>query len=623
MKYPRSACIITVSVLFLAAGFAGSSDDANFSTVKRHSNNVYASGVDAQSELSSVLVGSGIEGAFSPSPALTRSGGTIHWVKIRDRIDDRGMRHVFYRQRYLPPASLVDAESSAAEGVWMVGAELGLHYDAQGELRFVFGTQFEDVEVTNSPVIGSAAEARAAALDSPSFTPRNPENITLEAIDSQLSRSELFLHSTGNGNSFDYVWETPVSDTSGTEWIATVDAESGELTKLEDRTPWSVCSPNSNDQDSAVGVAQNSSISNRSVWATETDDRGVTYTHEAHKVSSGTNPDIQVFYGVENDPCGDSDTQDYSLMPIKTIGGNPKYDDYTSPDNVPGQAGSDAIFFTYKTMATFDAYGWDSWDDSGGDAKIVVNAICPLYKEDNAMFAYSQAYDYVPRYGVAVCEKLHRDFSPAAAIDVVAHEWGHGVVFSSAGYAYSGDGMTYHEGFADIIGHAVEWYNQASGSAAERAEWKFAEDRDDDQGTWRRRPDVDDGSGGHSYHADDPPGVSSDPYQKGLRLSVAQYLMSEGGYNPVCDRLDELDGCDVNVNSIGTTMANRILFKMLTDYATSSSDWDDFGELGKEAAFALYNGCPLKNAPSQQGSVAKAFEAIGYPPTYPFLVPCP
>jgi len=91
----------------------------------------------------------------------------------------------------------------------------------------------------------------------------------------------------------------------------------------------------------------------------------------------------------------------------------------------------------------------------------------------------------------------------------------------------------------------------------------------------------------------------------------------------VCGRLDELDGCDVNVNSIGTTMASRILFKMLTDYATSSSDWDDFGELAKEAAFALYNGCPLKNAPSQQGSVAKAFEAIGYPPTYPFLVPCP
>lgn len=238
------------------------------------------------------------------------------------------------------------------------------------------------------------------------------------------------------------------------------------------------------------------------------------------------------------------------------------------------------------------------------------------------MFAYPGTYDYVPTNGVATCDEDDEDFSPAAAIDIVAHEWGHGVVFSSAGWTYSGDGATYHEAFADVIGHAVEWHNQGSGSGDEKAEWKFGEDRDDSQATWWRRPDDDDGSGGHSYHADDPPGSSTNQYQKSLRLSVAQYLMSEGGYNPVCDRLDELDGCDVNVDDIGANMASRILFKMLTDYATSSSDWDDFGELAKEAAFALYADCPTKNAQSQQESASEAFEAIGYPPTYPWLVPC-
>ena len=412
--------------------------------------------------------------------------------------------------------------------------------------------------------------------------------------------------------------------------IATVDAESGMLIALEDRTVWSGCSPNSNDQDSAVGIPQNENdINPRSIWATETDDRGANYTHEAHKISSGTNPDIQVFFGIEDDPCTD---EDYSLMPIKTISGSPKYEDYDTPDSIPGSAGADAMYFTYKTMATFDAYGRDGWDDDGTVARVVVDAFCPSGREDNATFAYPGGADFVPAEAVATCTAEDEDFSPAAAIDVVAHEWGHGVVFTSAGWSYSGDGEIYHEAFADVIGHAVEWQNQTSGAGAERAEWKFGEDRDDSQETWWRRPDVDDGALGFKYHESDTAGTGPDEaYYEALPLSVAFFLMADGHQdpdddndhkNPWCVTDPENDDCDVTVTDIGANKASRILFKMLTDYALSSSGWEDFGQLAKAAAFALYNNCPSSNAQSEQESADEAFEAIGYPATYSWLYPC-
>jgi hypothetical protein len=617
MKSQESDVVVAVSMAFLLTATAYSFDAPGFSTVKRHSTSVQVFGVDAKEQLAMVLVGSGIEGIYPATPSLTRSGGTVFWKMTRDNVDDEGMRHRFYRQYYVPPPDPANAISEeVSNGAWMVGAEVGLHYDGNGLLVFAFGTQFEDVGSTNVPSIDTAAEARIVArdavLDGTGFTPREAQDLTSATPGAQLSRTELLLHNSGERDSFDFVWEAPITDVSGVEKVATINAQSGTLIALEDRTVWSVCAPNSNDQDSAVGVPQNPSISDRSVWATETDDRGATFSHEAHKISSGSNPDIQVFYGLDDDPCSDSGVQDYSLMPVKTISGSPMYDDYTSPDSVPGTIGADAIYFTYKTMATFNAFGRDGWDDDGSVAKVVVDAICPSGKEDNAMFAYSGTYDYVPTPGVAICPADAEDFSPAAAIDIVAHEWGHGVIFTSAGWSYSGDGKIYHEGFADIIGHAVEWYNQSPGSGDERAEWKFGEDRDASQATWWRRADDDDGLGGHSYHADDPPGSASDPYQNGLPLSVAQYLMSEGGYNPVCDRLDELDGCDVEVEEIGATAASRILFKALTTYATSSSDWEDFGPLAKVAAYFLYKSCPGDNAATEQQTALDAFEAIGY-----------
>jgi hypothetical protein len=196
---------------------------------------------------------------------------------------------------------------------------------------------------------------------------------------------------------------------------------------------------------------------------------------------------------------------------------------------------------------------------------------------------------------VAVCQRLNRPYSLAASLDVIAHEWGHGVVFSSAGWPYAGYKRALHEGFADVVAYAVEWGEEPPGDNAENAEWKYNEDN----GGPDRCVDEDDGLLGYSYHAEDPPNPSY-PHYAGNRLPVALRLSSgfEGGdQNPVCPRLPSLPGVCEHVTPIGVEKATSIFFRTLTWYCGATDDWTTLSDLAKQAAFDLYfDASPCYNA---------------------------
>ncbi|MCC7298324.1 MAG: M4 family metallopeptidase, partial [Bacteroidia bacterium] len=59
---------------------------------------------------------------------------------------------------------------------------------------------------------------------------------------------------------------------------------------------------------------------------------------------------------------------------------------------------------------------------------------------------------------------------PCASIDVVGHEFGHGVADEIAGLVYSGEACALHESFADISGHNAEWQNDST-----KANWYIGE----------------------------------------------------------------------------------------------------------------------------------------------------
>ena len=542
---------------------------------------------------------------------------------------------MFYRQFYRPPIGEVASSSPAAKnGVWMVGAEVGLHYNTAGALEWAFGTQFEDVAATSTPIIGSAADAvqstDEALVDRQFFSASDLGARPQELVDRQLSKAELLLHSTGEGDSFDYVWQLPTGSRSTLSLVAMVDAETRGLLSVTDGIAWDECTPNSPDQDSALGVTQNGAVINRNIWATETDDRGESYTHEARKVGSGSFPDIQIFMPMDDDGC---DNEDYALMPVKTVSGSVRYDDYETPDEVDGRIAADALFFTYKTMSTFDDLGRDGWDDNNGEAIVVFDADCrdaydrPI--RNTAGMIYDCTVDYAPDPSLAVCllGTGAPSFTEAAAIDVIAHEWGHGVIFTENLWDRVDEGAIYHEAWADVVGHIVEWDNQVPGSTVEKADWEFGEDR----GTTWRTVNVDDNTGPFAYHDDDTQGTATSIYHSSLPLSVAFYLMADGDgpyssyydhKNPWCATNMNNDDCDVTVIDIGITKTSEMFFYALTNLAGSNTDWEDFGDIVQYAAFLLYGNCPSSSALTEQLSAYAAFTAIGYEPGGEFFMTC-
>ncbi len=64
----------------------------------------------------------------------------------------------------------------------------------------------------------------------------------------------------------------------------------------------------------------------------------------------------------------------------------------------------------------------------------------------------------------------------AGALDVVAHEWTHGVIDFSSQLIYQDEPGALNEAFADIMAASMEFYYQPVGVGPERADWQIAED---------------------------------------------------------------------------------------------------------------------------------------------------
>lgn len=64
----------------------------------------------------------------------------------------------------------------------------------------------------------------------------------------------------------------------------------------------------------------------------------------------------------------------------------------------------------------------------------------------------------------------------AAALDVVAHEWAHGVTEYGADLLYEDEPGALNESFSDIMGAAVEFMFQEAGDGSQQADWLIGED---------------------------------------------------------------------------------------------------------------------------------------------------
>ena len=187
---------------------------------------------------------------------------------------------------------------------------------------------------------------------------------------------------------------------------------------------------------------------------------------------------------------------------------------------------------------------------------------------------------------------------PLVALDVAGHEMSHGVTSRTAGLIYSGESGGLNESTSDIFGSMVEFY---ANNAAETPDYLIGERL------------LRDGSGVplRSMIQPSSDGASADCWYSGVGdLDVhyssgvgnhLYYLMAEGSQplagpaSPTCQAGDtRVATGNAVVKGVGRKKAEKIWYRALSVYMTSSTDYHAAREATLAAAADLYGGVGSK-----------------------------
>lgn len=196
--------------------------------------------------------------------------------------------------------------------------------------------------------------------------------------------------------------------------------------------------------------------------------------------------------------------------------------------------------------------------------------------------------------------------SLAGGLDVAGHEMTHGVIEHSADLIYEDESGALNESIADILGNFAEMY------ATSEVEWELGEDittpnipgdgglRSMSNPAAKKTSLTE--SGYYPDHYEDRYLGTEDNGGVHINSGInnkAAYLISEGGTNN-----------DMTIKGIGKSKTEKIYYRALTLYLTSSSGFHDMREAAIHAARDLH---PDKNgAPSPETqAVMDAYSSVG------------
>jgi Zn-dependent metalloprotease len=194
---------------------------------------------------------------------------------------------------------------------------------------------------------------------------------------------------------------------------------------------------------------------------------------------------------------------------------------------------------------------------------------------------------------------------PLTSIDVGGHEMTHGITQNEAGLVYSGESGGLNEATSDILGTAVEF---AAGNAADAGDYLIGE-----------KIDVF-GDGTPLRHMDKPSkdGVSKDCWYSGIgNVDVHYssgpanhffYLLAEGSgaktINGVAYNSPTCNGS--TITGIGRAAAEKIWYRALTEYMTSTTNYAGARTANLSAAADLFGG----TTSTQYNGVCMAWAAV-------------
>lgn len=263
-------------------------------------------------------------------------------------------------------------------------------------------------------------------------------------------------------------------------------------------------------------------------------------------------------------------------------------------DTDVAQAAHDNAKATYDYM--FEKFNRDSLDDNGFALRSTVNIRDP--QQPNK--AYNNAYwngsqmAYGDGDGVVFRELGY-------ALDVVAHEFGHGVTTNESNLIYNGESGALNEAWSDILSAGVEAWK--SGSISEKT-WLLGEDiytpgTAGDALRYLNNPTKDGSS--RDYYPERYTG-SADAGGVHINSGIANlafYLLVEGGKHP-------RNKTNIDVTEIGIEKSEQIFYRAQTTYLTPSSNFEAARAATAQAALDLYG-------EAEHDAVHEAWDAVGVP----------
>jgi len=254
-------------------------------------------------------------------------------------------------------------------------------------------------------------------------------------------------------------------------------------------------------------------------------------------------------------------------------------------DEVAGDAHFGAISFYDYLLNTFN---WKGLDNQGKDLTSIIHA----FEGETYVNAFWDGTKAT--FGDGNCG----DYSPLTTLDVVGHEFAHGLTEFSSGLVYRGESGGINEGMSDVFGKALEYYFSLPGTF----DWDLGGGFVTGQGVepfrslknpnWYENPKY--------YKGDfwdfDFEGVHNLSGVFGHWF----YLLVEGA------RGTNEAGLRYDVKSIGMDNAMEIIFAIETGYLTTTSDYVETALMSLEASNAIFG---IDSDESK--NVEEAWKAVG------------
>ncbi len=223
-----------------------------------------------------------------------------------------------------------------------------------------------------------------------------------------------------------------------------------------------------------------------------------------------------------------------------------------------------ALYLLHTFMDT--TFGWNSYANNGDSISSVLN----FSGSGNAFWNLSGNF---ATFLVAKTTSVN----PCASIDVIGHEFGHGIADENAGMIYSGESCMLHESFADISGSVLEHYEDSS-----KSNWLLGEE------VWASRGGIRNMKNPKAKrHPDTYKGQhwAGGCHNNGEVQNHWFYMMVEG------DTGTNDNGVKYDIAGLGRDSATQIIFRAMFYYVTPNTQFQDMATFTLKATKDLYGTC--------------------------------